>query len=766
MPLKDEIPASDLERRKSVRLRVRTDLDIAPQKYEGRTYYVVKDPVSLRYYRFKEQEHFLIRYMDGQHTLDQAQKEFEKRFRPDRLTLEDLEHFGQQLLTAGLAQNESPQAGQQLFDRRRKRKRTELLQTFTNILYIKIPIFDPEKLLTKMLPYTRWIFTMWFLVASCIVFASAILLVLTHFQTFYDRLPSYHEFFNFKTIIYLWAALGIVKVIHEFGHGLSCRHFGGEVHEMGFLFLCLSPCMYCNVSDAWTLPNKWKRIIISGAGIYVELMIAAIATFIWWNSATHPFVNYMALSLMVVCSVSTVLFNGNPLMRYDGYYVLADWLEIPNLRDRSNRYLSRLVMEHCLGIEVQPEQYMALWRRILFVSYAIISWVYKWVVTFFILRWMANFLKPYKLEVISTMLAAAALGSMVGWPIARLSKNIYKRGRLPDMKPVRVTVSAAVVAAALFAFFFVPLPVSRVRQAGVVEVQPEHVRKVYVEVSGTFDKVHVIEGQFVKKGTILAEFSNLDLQSEEYDAKSRYDIARQLITTYEYQFGTTTNPQEKTDLQQAIAKWRGDAEAAQLKWEMASKLNRERLTLRAPRDGVIMGLPNKDELGKTWEAGYNPNAANRAFSMSQEDARPFCSIGDPARLRVLVPLSPDDYALVQDDLKERRKNHERVPVTVRVTGRAGQTWTGEVAYLPEQEAKEIPVQLSNKVGGPLAIKPSSRPNHPEPQAQVYLVGINVDDVDGAVIPGVMAQVKIHCRYRSCAWWAWRAISYTFDLGLL
>src|SRR5438093_13214854 len=120
-----DTPASELERRKKVRLRVRPDLNIAPQRYEGRTYYVVKDPVSLRYYRFKEQEHFLIRMMDGKHSLDDAQKEFEKRFRPDRLTLEDLEQFGQQLLTAGLAQNESPQAGKQLFDRRKKRVRSE-----------------------------------------------------------------------------------------------------------------------------------------------------------------------------------------------------------------------------------------------------------------------------------------------------------------------------------------------------------------------------------------------------------------------------------------------------------------------------------------------------------------------------------------------------------------------------------------------------------------------------------------------------------------
>src|SRR5213080_3779096 len=218
-----DTPASELERRKKVRLRVRPDLNIAPQKYEGRTYWVVKDPVSLRYYRFKEQEHFLIRMMDGKHTLDDAQKQFEKRFRPDRLTLEDLEQFGQQLLTAGLAQNESPQAGKQLFDRRKKRRRSEIMQALTNILYIKIPVFDPEKLLGRMLRYLSWIFSGWFFALSVGVMLAAVLLVATHFETFRQKLPNYHEFFSFKTVAWLWLALGVVKVIHEFGHGLSCK---------------------------------------------------------------------------------------------------------------------------------------------------------------------------------------------------------------------------------------------------------------------------------------------------------------------------------------------------------------------------------------------------------------------------------------------------------------------------------------------------------------------------------------------------------------
>ena len=509
--------ASDLERRKRVRLRLRGDLSITPQKYEGRTYFVVKDPVSLRYYRFKEQEHYLLGFMDGSHTLDEAQKEYERRFRPERLTLEDLESFAQQLLNAGLVQNESPQAGKQLLDRRKKRKRSQFMQAITNILYVKIPVYDPDILLGKMMRYCAFIFSIAFFLLSIGVMLAAVLLVTTHFDTFRSKLPSYHEFFSFKTVVYLWVALGAVKVIHEFGHGLSCKHFGGEVHEMGFLFLVFSPCLYCNVSDSWVLPSKWKRIVISAAGIYVELIIAALATFVWWNTPTQPFVNNMALSLMVVCSVSTVVFNANPLMRYDGYYVLADWIEIPNLRERANKFLKNLFLEHCLGVEVQAEPYMALWRRWLFVLYAVVSYVYRWVITFVILWFLYNFLKPYKLGVLSGMLAMASLASMVGWPLYRLGKNIHQRGRLPDMKRVRVAITGSIFCGLIVAAFTVPLPVSRITAAGVVELRPESWEPVYVPVPlegqvMILQELHVKDGERVRAGDELARFSNRELE--------------------------------------------------------------------------------------------------------------------------------------------------------------------------------------------------------------------------------------------------------------
>lgn len=741
-------PANELERRKYVRLRRRSDLTIVPQRYEGRMYFVVKDPVNLRYYRFKEQEHYLLMLFDGSVTMDDAQKSFENRFRPERLKLEDLEQFGQQLLTMGLVQNESPQAGKLLYEHRSKRVRMEWMQTLTNILYIKIPVFDPEKLLGRMLPFLWWIFTRIFLFASIAFMLSAGFLVLTHFETFYSRLPSFESYFNFKNMIYLWIALGVVKVIHEFGHGLSCKAFGGEVHEMGFLLLCFSPAMYCNVSDAWRLPSKWHRILISFAGIYVELMIAAAATFIWWNTPSVPFINNLCLNLMVVCSVSTVVFNGNPLMRYDGYYMLADWIEIPNLRDRANRYLQNLAMEHCLGIEVQPEGYMELHRRILFVTFAVVSYVYRWVVTFVILKFMATFLKPYKLEVISELLAVGALASMLGWPMYRLIKNVSKRGRLPDMKPIRVTLSASAVAILLFVVFFIPLPVTRICVRGFVQVQPTEVTQVAVEVPGTLKAIHVQEGQFVKKGKVLAEFISLDLENKRDLLIAQIEINENSIKSYEEQSGKEKEVAQKKQFDEQRAKAEGELRQAlagykHIMMEMA------KLTLRAPRDGVVIGLPQIEEVGKRWDREQNTL---------------FCSIGDKTKVRVLAPLSPAEYELLNENYKKATVQNP-LEATIRVQGHDSKTWQGKISHLPKADAKDIPIQLSTKAGGPLAVKPGSEANRIIPQSQVFLVGIDFIEPDDSIAINTHAQVKIHNEYRSCAWWVYRTVSSTFDLGL-
>ena len=186
--------------------------------------------------------------------------------------------------------------------------------------------------------------------------------------SFRARLPEFQAFFAAQN----WLLAGgrrwpSTKVLHEFGHGLACKRFGGECHEMGVMLLVVTPCLYCNVSDAWMIPSKWRRAAIGAAGMYVELILASLATFLWWFSEPG-LVNHLCLNVMFVCSVSTLLFNANPLMRFDGYYILADLLEIPNLRQKSAAVIQRKLGAWLLGLRerhdpfLPPRQQLAVCR--------------------------------------------------------------------------------------------------------------------------------------------------------------------------------------------------------------------------------------------------------------------------------------------------------------------------------------------------------------------------------------------------------------------
>ena len=742
------------ERRKQVKLRVRGDLSIVEQRYEGRLCHVVKDPVALKYYRFNQQEYFVFEKLNGKETLEEIRKEFEKRFAPDRLTLEDLEGFARQLVTAGLVQHESPNAARELFAKRRKQRRTKRIATFTNILYIKLPVFDPDRLLNKMVKPLWWIFTHTFLWLSVLLMVSAGLFVLFHYKTFYDKLPAYHEFFAFRTMLYMWLALGVVKVIHEFGHGLSCKAFGGESHEMGFLFMCFSPALYCNVTDSWTVADKWKRITISFAGIWVELIIASIATFVWWYTPHWPFVNNVAMCLMVLCSVSTFVFNANPLMRFDGYYIMADWLEVPNLRERSNRFLSNLFQEKALGIEVQPEAYMAPNRKVLFVTYAIASFLYRWFVTISILFFLVSWLKPYKLESLSMLLALGALASMTFWPAFRMVKNIRQRGRLPDMKRKRVMVTMGVLAALVAAFFFLPLPVSRVRETGLVQVSEGNREAVHVADTGILTEVVVHDGQYVERGMDLARFRSPQLEFERQQYEKQRDAAAQLINAiqkrlHESRGDPAARARLEYELREAEASLRLNTDQLRVKQEQIARAE----VVKAPRAGMVMGAPKPDDLLRMWD---------------KADGLPVCTIGDPGKLRILVPVGPVDYREMRINLERKQAENPSDPyleVDILPANRSDRQFKGRVYRLPDTDEKNVPIQLTHRGGGSLATKPGGDPNIHQPLVQTYLVPVEVEDPDRTLTPGTLATVKIYLKWKSLAWWTWRSITSALDVGL-
>jgi putative peptide zinc metalloprotease protein len=740
------------ERRKAVKLKVRPDLQIYEQKYEGKTYHVVKDPVCLRYYRFNKQEYFVFNLFDGEHTLEQIRDRFEDEFKPHRLEYRDLEAFARQLVTAGLIQHEQSGAGRHLFERRAKQRRLRRLATLTNILYIKIPVFDPDRLLTWLYKYTRWVFTPWFFLLSVGLILAAVLHVTLHFDTFYSKLPAYQEFFTFNSVLYLWLSLGVVKVIHEFGHGLSCKAFGGESHEMGVLLMCLSPALYCNVTDAWTLADKWKRIIISFAGIYVELVIAALATFVWWYTPQYPVVNNIALCVMVLCSISTVVFNANPLMRFDGYYMLADWLEIPNLREKANRYLNNLFLSQALGIEVPPEPYMSPWRKTLFVVFAVASWVYRWVILFGILWFLSDFLGP-KLRILSQMLAIASLLSIFIWPTYRVVKNIRQRGRLPDMKPTRVYTTLTVLVGLLACFFLLPLPVSRVRETGLIVVEPEAMEGVLLPEPARLVAREVKPGQYVRKGQVLGRFASetLDLDADRASALS--DSHWRAVEQIKNSIDQAVRQNDDTAAQRYALEAREMTERALAADQHLANLRRRQKAVRelvAPRDGVVLQAPSPEEVWKLFDRGYT-------------DTTPVFVVGDPTRLNVRVPVDPADYRLLKEDLKHQ----DPLEVSILVKGRSDRPLAGKLRLrnMPQQNAATVPISLTQRGGGPLAVKPGGDPNVHVPLAQVYLVDVEIADPDGAIDPGQLAVVKIHTRWRSAAWWIGRTISNALDIGL-
>ena len=710
-----------------LKIKLRPDLIVQPQFYEGMTHYVVKDPIALKYFRFKIEEFFLLQQFDGKQNLQDVKRAFERKYRPQTISVDDLLRFAAQLHEAGIAQVDTPDQARALIERRRKNKWKRAWQFLANILYIKIPIIDPEKLLTWMYPYFRWLYSGWFNTFSVILMASALTLVASQWTAFQAKLPEFQSFFNWHTIMYFWCSLAIVKIIHEFGHGLTAKHFGGEVHEMGMLLLVLTPALYCDVTDSWLLPSKWKRIWISAAGIYVECFLAAIATFVWWNTE-QGLLNSLMLATMFICSVNTLLFNANPLLRYDGYYVMADWLEIPNLRIKSTQFFAYLFQEKVLGLEVPVQSYMPRTRRTLFVTYAIASYLYRWVVTFSILFFLYQFLKPYKLGSISAMMAIGSFIPMVGMPAYQMIKFIRQPGRMRKVKKARAAAFAAVVTAAIAGILLIPTPL---RVQGTLVLAVAKPATVYAEVPGRLVDLLVQDGDQVKEGQVLARLSNPEkirervlLQSQQGEALTKYNTYQSLAS---FELSNRSLAQEHLQIYNEME-------------PTIEKVNDQiaKLTLVAPRSGQVIGVPKQETRGM-W---LKPDKA-------------FCEVGDPRKLEAHLIIDQGDI----DVIKEGNR------AWIKIYGDSERTWRCKVGEIAKRNREEIPPELSNAAGGEIATKPDPKTNASKPLTAVYEVVIPLDNPDQLLHPGQRGFAKIDGGTHRLGWWLKRLIAKTFHFSL-
>ncbi len=469
---------------RALTVRKRPDLTANRQRYQGTGYWVVKEPVGLQYFRFHDEEYYILNMLDGHVSLQQIKDGFEQRFAPQKITFGDLQQFIGMLHRSGLVISNSPGQGKALRERGRKKKNKEMMGKFANVFALRYRGFDPERILNAILPWFGWMFTVPALLFFLTLLLSSSLLLASQYETVYAKLPTFQQFFAADRWLILALTMAIVKVLHEFGHGLSCKKFGGECHEIGFMLLVFTPCLYCNVSDSWMLPNKWKRVWIGAAGIYVEMILASIAAYVWWFTEQGTTINDLCLNMMFLNVVSTVLVNGNPLLRFDGYYILMDALEIPNLRQKSTEVLKRWFQETCLGLELQDDPFLPTRGRFMFGLFTIASVIYRWVVVFSICWFVIKVLEPYGLQAIGRMVAVVGFAGLVAQPFIQTWKFCRTPGRLSKVKRTPLLITVGIVGAVIAGVCYIPLP-HHIDCA--FEVRPSEAGAVYAGTPGRIE---------------------------------------------------------------------------------------------------------------------------------------------------------------------------------------------------------------------------------------------------------------------------------------
>ncbi len=736
--------------KRTIPLRIRPDLVREWVSYQQNGSWVIKDPVTLKYFRLQPEQYRILELLDGKRSLEQIRDEYRKSFPTNLLSLEEIQSLTTDFHRSGLVISERFNQGVALVERKREERKKQIISTLKNILYLRLPGWDPEPTLRFLDPLFKWMFTPLGVAFWAIMVVSSWTLLAVQFEEFRQKLPAFHQFFGWPNLMYLWIVLGGAKIIHEFGHGLSCKRFGGECHEMGAMLLVFSPCLYCDVTDSWLMHNKWHRIMIGAAGMYIEVLLSAFAIFGWWFSEPGLF-NYLCLNLFFVSTVTTVIFNINPLMRYDGYYMLADFLEIPNLRPKADKLLRDNFAWWCLGIDSRPDPFMPQRGHFWFVLFAIASNIYKWVVMFAILFFFYTFLKPYELQSIGVAIAVGSLVSI----IISIGMTVYKIVTAPrrdKLSKVKVTITLLVLTSAVACALLVPFPWS-IESALVIE--PHEVQHVYTFTPGRLEEVKVKPGDRVKTGDILAVQSNLE--KEEEIRKVEMDLGVQVVEIrLQRALQDPRLKREDAFARQRLAEEKRDSLTKQLK-DLREQI--EKLTVRAPCDGVVVAPPRVEESKlnqtrvklATWHG--TPFDPRNRFAFLQ------------ARTH-LLSIAPDDQfqAILLVDQGDRNDIQAGTEIRLKLDHVPEVTYLGKVAEISERPVEFAPRALSNKSGGDLPTTTDSQ-GREKLESVAYQATVILDQDTDLLTSGLRGRAKFIVAERSVTDWTWRYLRRTFHFRL-
>ncbi|HAC90754.1 MAG TPA: hemolysin D, partial [Planctomycetaceae bacterium] len=572
-------------------------------------------------------------------------------------------------------------------------------------------------------------------------------LVLVNIQEFRSKLPTFEQFFAAHNWIYLGVTMALVKVLHEFGHGLSCKRYGGECHEMGVMMLVFTPCLYCNVSDSWMLPNKWHRVFIGAAGMYVELALASVATYMWWFSEPGMF-NFLCLSVMFICSVSTVVFNGNPLLRFDGYYILMDILEIPNLRQKATEILKRWFQKNCLGLELQENPFLPQRSKGWFALYTVASVIYRWVVVYSIMIFLIKVLEPYGLQALGRIVAFTGLVGMVVKPAWDIIKFFRIPGKASKMKRKNMTISLAVAGLILALSVWLPLPY-HVRCAA--EIQPQDSQQVFAMVPGRLVQFYKRPGDAVQAGDVIAQLDNVEertqlaqYQGELNEAKVKLDVLKDRPRLEDARSQLEIQL-DKVRSREALVK------------EVSDRI--AQLTVTAKESGVIYAPPPKAIPKQLDEEEQLPSWSDNPFDAKNQDAffaesDLLCLIGQPNRWEAMLVIDQHDIDLVNE-------NHE---VEILLEADRSNSIAGRIAKISEMDMKESPEIIALQSGCALDTEMTAS-GRLKPISTSYQARVPLEEVNTTLRIGYRGQARIYVGWKSLGWRAYRFFARTFRLEI-
>lgn len=439
--------------------RLRDDLVVSEQETGGEKFVVLKDPITRRYFRVREPEYFILRQFNGENDFATISHKFREKFEFD-ISAEDIAKFAAKIESLyffeGSRAEYETSAG--------RYKGGEKKSLFSRILFIKLNAFNPDRLLNAMLPPLRPLFQPWAVMVM-------IIFVLAGFYTYSVNFNGFRfvpgDLFNVGSLLIIFVSLAFIIFIHEFAHALACKYHGGQVHEMGFLLLYFQICFYSNLSDSWLFKKKSSRLAVLWAGLFFQMFIFALAVFGWRVTVIDTWVNKIFWLTANVCFLM-LLFNVNPLIKLDGYYILSEILNLPNLRSRSFNYIKNRT-KHILGVIPSLPESTPRERRI-FIIYTILAGLYS----VFLIIYMASIVYRFLVNNLSGagfILFLFLLAVIFKNPVARFFKFFLSREVMKALstKPRNIIIGIIILVALVVIVFIIPFS----RQAGgSVVVQP------------------------------------------------------------------------------------------------------------------------------------------------------------------------------------------------------------------------------------------------------------------------------------------------------